>query len=67
MLLPVLSFLFTLSLSSGATLTVTSTGDSGSGSLRQAIADAAADDTINFELPSPGGFSLTSGAMKKER
>ena len=34
-----------------ATLTVTNTADSGAGSLRQAIADAAAGDTINFDIP----------------
>jgi VCBS repeat-containing protein len=33
-----------------ASLTVTSTADSGDGSLRKAIADAAADDTITFNL-----------------
>ena len=33
------------------TLTVTNTNDSGAGSLRQAIADAASGDTINFNLP----------------
>ncbi len=31
-----------------ATLTVTNTNDSGAGSLRQAIADAASGDTIDF-------------------
>jgi len=32
-----------------ATLTVLNGNDSGAGSLRQAIADAAAGDTINFQ------------------
>lgn len=35
-----------------ATLTVTNTSDSGAGSLRQAIADAASGDTIDFSLSS---------------
>lgn len=33
-----------------ATITVTNTNDSGSGSLRQAIADAASGDTIDFAI-----------------
>src|SRR2546423_8367237 len=33
-----------------ATVTVTNTGDLGPGSLRQAVADAAAGDTIRFDL-----------------
>jgi hypothetical protein len=35
---------------SGATITVTNTNDSGAGSLRQAIADAASGDSIVFSL-----------------
>ena len=34
----------------GATITVTNTNDSGTGSLRQAIADSASGDTINFSV-----------------
>ena len=34
-----------------ATLTVTTTADSGAGSLRQAAIDAASGDTINFTIP----------------
>lgn len=34
-----------------ATITVTNTNDSGPGSLRQAIVDAASGDTIDFDLP----------------
>ena len=41
-------------------LTVTNTNDSGAGSLRQAIADAAAGDTINFSLPAGSVITLTS-------
>ncbi|MCL4559167.1 MAG: hypothetical protein M1281_00950 [Chloroflexi bacterium] len=45
---------------SAATLTVTSTADSGAGSLRQAIADAAAGDTITFNLAAPATITLTT-------
>jgi hypothetical protein len=41
-------------------LTVTNTSDSGAGSLRQAIADAATGDTINFSLPASSTITLTS-------
>jgi hypothetical protein len=47
----------------GATITVTNTNDTGPGSLRQAIADAAAGDTIVFELPSMSTISLTSAEL----
>ncbi|HEX7315295.1 MAG TPA: Calx-beta domain-containing protein [Pyrinomonadaceae bacterium] len=43
-----------------AVLTVTNTNDSGVGSLRQAVADAAPGDTINFSLPSGSVITLTS-------
>jgi hypothetical protein len=46
------------------TITVTNTNDSGAGSLRQAIADAAAGDTINFGLTYPATIVLTSGQLK---
>src|SRR5437660_4418381 len=50
-----------------AIFTVTNTGDSGAGSLRQAIADAnalAGDDTINFSLSGcPCTIILTSGEL----
>ncbi len=47
------------------TLTVTNTDDSGEGSLRQAIADAAAGDTIEFNLgmTEPAVITLTSGEL----
>jgi hypothetical protein len=41
-----------------ATLIVTNTDDSGPGSLRQAIADAASGDTITFALPLPATILL---------
>jgi hypothetical protein len=44
-----------------ATITVTNTEDSGPGSLRDAIAQAAPGDTINFTVT--GGISLTSGSI----
>jgi hypothetical protein len=42
----------------GVTLTVTNTSDGGSGSLRQAIADAADGDLIQFD-PTLGGQTIT--------
>lgn len=47
-----------------AVQTVTNTNDSGAGSLRQAIADAATSDTIEFSTSLNGGvIRLTSGAL----
>ena len=47
-----------------ATITVINTNDSGAGSLRQAIADAASSDTINFNLSNcPCTITLTSGEL----
>jgi len=43
------------------TITVTNGSDSGSGSLRQALADAHDNDTINFAVT--GAISLTSGEL----
>ena len=49
----------------GSTLTVTSTGDSGPGTLRQVIADASADDTITFSVR--GAITLTDGNLVIDR
>jgi hypothetical protein len=45
------------------TRTVTVTSDSGAGSLRQAIADSAAGDSINFASNVTGTITLTSGEL----
>jgi hypothetical protein len=46
-----------------ATITVMNTNDSGSGSLRQALADANDGDTINFDASATGTIALTSGEL----
>jgi hypothetical protein len=46
-----------------ATFTVMNTNDSGAGSLRQAIADASAGDTIDFDSAVTGTITLTSGQL----
>src|SRR5690242_2830838 len=52
------------SANAAATLTVTNTSDSGAGSLRQAIADASAGDTISFASSLNGqAIGLTSGPL----
>src|SRR5216684_934360 len=43
-----------------ATITVINTNDSGSGSLRDAVASAASGDTINFNLAYPATITLGS-------
>lgn len=48
----------------GATITVTTINDNGSGSLRQALTDAANGDTINFHSSLNGhAITLTSGEL----
>jgi hypothetical protein len=46
-----------------AEVSVTNTNDSGAGSLRDAIANAAPDDTITFSLPANSTITLTSGEL----
>ncbi len=45
------------------TITVTNTNDSGTGSLRKAIADASFGDTIEFAANVTGTITLTSGEL----
>jgi hypothetical protein len=47
----------------GSTVTVTNNADSGPGSLRDAIANATAGDTITFALPAPSTITLTTGKL----
>jgi CSLREA domain-containing protein len=58
-------FLSSASPAGSATLTVTSLDDSGPGSLRQAIADAAPEDTIDFAVT--GVITLTNGQLVIEK
>ena len=44
-------------------LTVTNTNDAGPGSLRQAVADAAPGDTVEFALTYPATITLTTGEL----
>lgn len=46
-----------------ATITVTTTADTGPGSFRQAVANAAAGDTINFNLTWPATIGLFTGPL----
>jgi hypothetical protein len=48
---------------SARTITVTNTADSGTGTLRAALASAAKGDTINFSLPTPARIALTGGEL----
>jgi Chlamydia polymorphic membrane protein (Chlamydia_PMP) repeat len=60
---PIAAVLFyaTAILAHAGTITVTNTNDSGSGSLRQALADANEGDTITFAVS--GAIGLTSGEL----
>ena len=44
-------------------LTVTTTSDTGAGSLRAALKNARSGDTIKFSLPAPSFITLTSGEL----
>jgi hypothetical protein len=55
--------LLTTGASLGTPLTVTSHDDSGPGTLRDAIANAAQGDSIVFELPSPDTITLTTDKL----
>src|SRR5436309_793528 len=46
-----------------ATNTVTSTANSGAGTLRAALASVANGDTINFSVATPAAIMLTSGEL----
>jgi hypothetical protein len=46
-----------------ATITVTSTADSGAGTLRAALASAADGDTINFAVSLPATITLSTGEL----
>jgi hypothetical protein len=48
---------------SATTISVTSPGDSGPGTLRQALADAQNGDAVAFNLNLPATISLTSGEL----
>ena len=49
--------------SRAATITVTSSADTGSGTLRAALAAAGNNDVINFALVSPATITLTTGEL----
>src|SRR5689334_14185331 len=46
-----------------ATITVTSAGDNGAGTLRAALASAANGDKIIFSLPTPATITLINGEL----
>jgi IPT/TIG domain-containing protein/polymorphic membrane protein len=50
-----------------ATTTVTTTNDSGAGSLRDAIQTASPGDTIQFNLPNPSTINLTGGSLNIDK
>ena len=52
-----------LNVAMASTIAVTSVLDSGAGTLRQAIVDAAAGDTITFSLPDNAQITLTSAQL----
>src|SRR5688572_14054005 len=46
-----------------ATITITSTADSGAGTLRAALVSAGNGDTIIFSFPTPATITLTNGEL----
>ncbi|CAH0998950.1 hypothetical protein LEM8419_00245 [Neolewinella maritima] len=58
-----LLLLFTTPLLLGATIVVTSTGDSGDGTLREAVASAVAGDVIRFDVSTNGTPINLTGAL----
>lgn len=59
-----LAMMFVATTTQAATITVTNTNDSGPGSLRDAVATAAPNDLIDFNLPGcPCTITLTSGEI----
>ena len=50
----------------GSTITVTSTNDSGPGSLQDAINNASSGDTIDFSLTYPATITLSTAALTIE-
>jgi hypothetical protein len=66
-LLRVLAFGLVVSSISASAITVTNTNDSGAGSLRQAITDAVAGDTIDFAPAVTGTITLTSAILSIQK
>ena len=62
-LISVAAVAFSLSSLAAADIIVTSTADSGAGTLRAALASAASGDTIRFSLSLPATISLNSGRL----
>ncbi len=62
-MLGLFAFMLSATFGMATTRTVTTTLDSGPGSLRQTIADSAAGDIITFALPSHSTIQLTSGQL----
>ncbi len=61
----ILCFLFFCASLQAATHTVTSTADSGAGTLRQAVSDASSGDIINFAVT--GTITLTTGQIEVDK
>ena len=59
----VLSLIIPTGVAQAAIITVTTTSDSGTGSLRQAITDAGPGDTIIFSLPGGSVIYLSTGEL----